>query len=59
MTFNDEEIERLYNVKLSKYVSQGIEIDDELDDVLHEEAVRESVTRSYINERGRINGLYS
>lgn len=51
MTFNDEEIERLYNVKLSKYVSQGIEIDDELDNILYEEAVREIVTRNYINER--------
>ena len=51
MTFNDEEIERLYNVKLSKYVSQGIEIDDELDDILYKEAVRETVTRNYINER--------
>ena len=58
MTFNDEEIERLYNVKLSKYVSQGIEIDDELDDILYKEAVREIITRNYINERySRYNTL--
>lgn len=56
MGYTDSEIERLYNIKLSKYAEHGIEISDELDDVLYEEAVRETLMRSYINERGRING---
>lgn len=53
----DEEIERLYNIKLSKYIKQGVEVSDELDAVLYEEAIKEIATANYINERGRINGL--
>lgn len=55
----DAEVERLYNIKLSKYIKQGVEVSDELDAVLYEEAIRETVTRKYINERGRLDGLHS
>lgn len=48
----DAEVERLYHIKLSKYIKQGVEVSDELDAVLYEEAIRETVTRKYINERG-------
>lgn len=54
----DAEVERLYNIKLSKYIKQGVEVSDELDAVLYEEAIKEAVTRAYINERGRLNGLH-
>lgn len=57
MVYTDSEIERLYNIKLSKYAEHGIEVSDELDDVLYEEAVREILVRSYINDRGKRNGL--
>lgn len=53
----DAEVERLYNIKLSKYIKQGVEVSDELDTVLYEEAIKEIATANYINERGRINGL--
>lgn len=52
----DEEIENLYHIKLSKYIEQGIEVSDELDDALYEEAIREAAAITYINERGRLNG---
>lgn len=55
---DEELVERLYNVKLSKYIKQGVEVSDELDAVLYEEAMREVATSNYINERGRENGLY-
>ena len=54
----DAEVERLYNIKLSKYIKQGVEVSDELDDILYEEAMREVAMSNYINERGRKNGLY-
>lgn len=54
----DAEVERLYHVKLSKYIKQGVEVSDELDAVLYEEAMREAAAANYINERGRLNGLY-
>lgn len=54
----DEEIENLYHIKLSKYIEQGIEVSDELDDALYEEAIREAAAITYINERGRLNGLH-
>lgn len=54
----DAEVERLYNIKLSKYINQGVEVTDELDAVLYEEAIKETVTRAYINEKGRLNGLH-
>ena len=57
MTYTDDDIERLYHIKLSKYIDQGVEVTDELDAILYEEAIKETVTRAYINERGRINGL--
>lgn len=53
----DEEIENLYHIKLSKYIKKGVEVTDELDDVLYEEAMREAAAATYINERGRLNGL--
>ena len=56
MERTDKDIEWLYNIKLSKYVDRGIEVSDELDDVLYEEAVLETLMRSYVNENGRING---
>lgn len=58
MTYTDDDIERLYHIKLSKYIDQGVEVTDELDAVLYEEAIKEAVTRAYINERGRLNGLH-
>ena len=54
----DAEVDRLYNIKLSKYIKQGVEVSDELDAVLYEEAIRETAIRKYINERGRLNGLH-
>ena len=54
----DAEIERLYHIKLSKYIKKGIEVTDELDDVLYKEAVKEVFAITYINERGRLNGLH-
>jgi hypothetical protein len=51
-----EKIERLYNVKLERYIKNGIEISDELNDVLYEEAIQETLAKCYINEKGRING---
>ena len=36
-----------YNVKLSKYKAE--DIDDELSDVLYEEALREAIAANYIN----------
>lgn len=51
-----EKIERLYNVKLERYIKNGIEISDELNDVLYEEAIQETLVKCYINEKGRING---
>lgn len=56
MVYTDNKIERLYNIKLSKYTGNGIEVSDELDDVLYREAIQETLTRCYINEKGRING---
>lgn len=56
MVYTDNKIERLYNIKLSKYTGNGIEVSDELDDVLYREAIQETLTRRYINEKGRING---
>lgn len=38
---DEELVKRLYNVKLSKYIKQGVEVSDELDAVLYEEAMRE------------------
>ena len=52
-----EKIEYLYNVKFQNYIKQGIEVTDELDEVLFEEAIMETATRRYINERGRMNGI--
>lgn len=52
-----EKIEYLYNVKLQNYIKQGIEVTDELDEVLFEEAIMETATRRYINERVRMNGI--
>lgn len=54
----DAEVERLYNIKLSKYIRQGVEVSDELNDILYEEAMREVAMSNYINERGRLNGLH-
>lgn len=51
-----EKIERLYNVKLERYIKNGIEISDELNDVLYEEAIQKTFAKCYINEKGRING---
>lgn len=56
MVYTDNKIERLYNIKLSKYTGNGIEVSDELDDVLYREAIQETLTRCYINEKGWING---
>ena len=53
---DEELVERLYNVKLSKYIKQGVEVSDELDAVLYEEAMREVAMSNYINERGRLSG---
>ena len=57
MNYTDKEIEDLYNIKLSKYINQNIEVVDELDDVLYEEAIRETLIRRYINERGTKNAI--
>lgn len=54
---NVDKVDFLYNIKRSHYITQGIEITDELDDVLLEEAINEVVARCYINERGIMNGI--
>lgn len=51
-----EKIERLYNIKLRRYIKNGVEISDELDDVLYREAINEVMLMSYVNERGKLNG---
>lgn len=48
----DAEIERLYNIKLSKYIKKGIEVSDELDAVLYLEAIKEIASANFINVRG-------
>ena len=47
----EDDIKRLYGIKLSKYIKNGIEVSDELDSVLYVEAIREIVALNYINER--------
>lgn len=50
MEFADEiyiAAQERYNVKLSKYKAE--DIDDELSDVLYEEALKEAMAANYIN----------
>ena len=53
----EDDIKRLYGIKLSKYIKNGIEVSDELDSVLYVEAIREIVALNYINERTWLNGI--
>lgn len=41
------EVQERYNVKLSKYKAE--DVDDELSDILYEEALREAIAAGYIN----------
>lgn len=55
MSYIDEafiEVQERYNVKLSKYKAE--DIDDELSDILFEEALKEAITAGYLNNGRKI-----
>lgn len=55
MTNRIEEIQDIYQMKVEKYISQGITVDEVLDKILLEEAAQQYYFMTYINVESRKN----
>lgn len=55
MTDRIEEIQDIYQIKVEKYISQGITVDEYLDKILWKEATWQYRFMNYINAESRKN----
>lgn len=55
MTDRIEEIQDIYQMKVEKYISQGITVDEYLDKILRKEAAQQYCFMTYINVESRKN----